>query len=162
LRQPSEPVLPADASQRGIGLPSPQALPDRCVDSRIVAEALAPPGEVLAEPCERLPAPAGALLVVQLVRVQTLRATGLRGCGGVMALLVSKQALPVLRYCEQFATLNARLPAILRGVEKPAGADEQIDLARVCTLKKLHATAATFYRDAFTAEPKSVQNASLG
>lgn len=73
-----------------------------------------------------------------------------------------KQALPVLGYCERFATLNARLPAILQGEKKPSGVAEQIDLARVCTLKKLHSTAANFYRDAFTAEPKSAEVASSG
>lgn len=73
-----------------------------------------------------------------------------------------EQTLPLLGHCERFAALNSRLPAILRREEKPTDAAEQIDLARVCTLKKLHATAARFYRDAFSAEPKSAGTAPAG
>jgi serine/threonine-protein kinase len=58
------------------------------------------------------------------------------------------------RQCQRYVSLDARLPAILSGTEKPANAAEQIDLAELCGLKKDYAAAARFYRDAFTAEPK--------
>jgi serine/threonine-protein kinase len=60
----------------------------------------------------------------------------------------------LLQGCQRLMALNARLPLILRGAEKPANAAEQIELAQVCGFKKLHAAAARFYRDAFAAEPK--------
>jgi serine/threonine-protein kinase len=56
--------------------------------------------------------------------------------------------------CQRYAALNPRLPAILQGTEKPQSAAEQIEFARLCQFKKLHATAARLFRDAFTAEPK--------
>jgi superkiller protein 3 len=58
------------------------------------------------------------------------------------------------QHCQRYAILDARLPALLRGTEKPANAAEQIEFARLCYLKKLCAAAAHFYGDAFTAEPK--------
>jgi serine/threonine-protein kinase len=56
--------------------------------------------------------------------------------------------------CQRYAALDARLSLILKGTEKPANASEQIQLARLCILKKHYAAAASFSRDAFTAEPK--------
>jgi tetratricopeptide (TPR) repeat protein len=56
--------------------------------------------------------------------------------------------------CQRYAALAPRLPAILQGTEKPKSAAEQIEFARLCQFKKLHATAARLFRDAFTAEPK--------
>jgi Flp pilus assembly protein TadD len=60
--------------------------------------------------------------------------------------------------CERYMILDARLPAILRGAEKPANVAEQLDLARMCVLKTHHAAAAHFFRDAFTAEPKQAED----
>jgi serine/threonine-protein kinase len=54
--------------------------------------------------------------------------------------------------------LEARLPAILPGKEKPANAAEQIEFAGLCLLTKRYAAAARFYRDAFTAEPKRAED----
>jgi len=56
--------------------------------------------------------------------------------------------------CPRYAILDARLPRILRGTQKPANAAEQFDLAQLCVFKKHYAAAARFSRDAFTAEPK--------
>jgi serine/threonine-protein kinase len=64
------------------------------------------------------------------------------------------QARPLLQECQQYVALDTRLPAILRGVDKPANATEQIGFAKVCVLKKRFATAARFYGDAFVADPK--------
>jgi serine/threonine-protein kinase len=63
------------------------------------------------------------------------------------------QARQLLQQCRRYVSLDARLPAILLGKEKPANAVEQIELARLCILKEHHAAAARFSRDAFTAEP---------
>jgi hypothetical protein len=64
--------------------------------------------------------------------------------------------------CQRYAILDARLPALLRGKEKPANAAEQIELARLCFLKKYHAAAARFSRDAFTAEPELAEDVRAG
>jgi len=64
--------------------------------------------------------------------------------------------------CQRFATLDARLPAILRGTDKPANAAEQLDLARLCVLKKNYTWAARFYRDAFTAKPELAEDVPPG
>jgi Flp pilus assembly protein TadD len=63
------------------------------------------------------------------------------------------KALSLLGHCERSALLNARLPAILRGSEKPATAAERVELARICTQKKLYAAAAQFYVEAFAKQP---------
>ncbi len=59
-------------------------------------------------------------------------------------------------------TLDARLPLILRGAEKPANAAEQIEFAQLCVFKKLYAAAARFYGDAFTAEPELAEAVPAG
>src|SRR4029077_11946126 len=59
--------------------------------------------------------------------------------------------------CQRFAILDASLPAILSGTEKPANAAEQLELAQLCVLKTNYAAAARFFRDAFTAEPKRAE-----
>jgi Tfp pilus assembly protein PilF len=59
-----------------------------------------------------------------------------------------------LRECQRFATLDAELPLILKGSEKPANADEEIEFARLCTLKKRYAAAARFFADAFAMKPE--------
>src|SRR5262249_43867347 len=82
-REPGKGVLAADAAEAGIGLPLPQALVELSVGRR-----LAPPGKVLAEPLEGLPAPAGASLAVQLVGALALSATRPGGgAGGEVAVV---------------------------------------------------------------------------
>jgi serine/threonine-protein kinase len=58
--------------------------------------------------------------------------------------------------------LEARLPGILKGREKPANAAEQVEIARLCNLKKLHARAARLYADAFAAEPQLAEGPRPG
>jgi serine/threonine-protein kinase len=60
--------------------------------------------------------------------------------------------------CQRFVILDARLPAILKGAEKPANATEQIEYALLCVLKKLHATAARLYAGAFAMEPQLAED----
>jgi tetratricopeptide (TPR) repeat protein len=69
---------------------------------------------------------------------------------------------PLLQRYQRYTVLDARLPAILRGMEKPANAAERIEFAQLCLLKKLYAAAAHFYRDAFTAEPKLAEAVPAG
>jgi serine/threonine-protein kinase len=60
--------------------------------------------------------------------------------------------------CLRYMILDARLPAILRGTEKPANATEQIEFARLCIFEKLYGAAARFYAAAFAAEPKLAED----
>jgi serine/threonine-protein kinase len=64
------------------------------------------------------------------------------------------KARQLQQQCQRYVILDARLPAILRGTEKPSGPTEQIEIAELCNLKKHYGAAACFYRDAFSAEPK--------
>jgi tetratricopeptide (TPR) repeat protein len=73
-----------------------------------------------------------------------------------------ERARPLLQQCQRYMTLEARLPAILRGAEKPAGAAEQTEFAQLCLLKKFYAAAARFYGEAFTAEPKLAEAVPAG
>jgi tetratricopeptide (TPR) repeat protein len=65
-----------------------------------------------------------------------------------------EQARQLQQRCQRLGLLDARLPAILKGTEKPANTAEQVEFARLCHLKKLFAAAVRFYADAFAAEPK--------
>jgi serine/threonine-protein kinase len=58
------------------------------------------------------------------------------------------------RECQRYRALEARLPAILQGKEKPADAAELRDLAELCRLKQHYAAAARFARETFTAGPQ--------
>jgi serine/threonine protein kinase/Flp pilus assembly protein TadD len=59
-----------------------------------------------------------------------------------------------VRQCERLVDLDGQLPGFLAGTATPAGPDERIELAKLCTLKRLHHAAARFYAEAFGAEPK--------
>jgi serine/threonine-protein kinase len=63
-----------------------------------------------------------------------------------------------LRQCQRFQSLVARLPSILKGTEKPVNADEQLEFARLCLLKKLYAAAARFFADAFAMKPQLAES----
>jgi serine/threonine-protein kinase len=71
-------------------------------------------------------------------------------------------ARQLLQQCQRYMTLDARLPRILKGAEKPANAAEQTEFAELCRLKKLYAAAALFYAAAFAAEPKLAQDVPKG
>jgi serine/threonine-protein kinase len=68
------------------------------------------------------------------------------------------QARRLQRQCQRYRSLDARLPAILEGTEKPVNAAEQIEFARLCFLKKHYAAAARFSRNAFAAAPKLAED----
>jgi serine/threonine-protein kinase len=59
-----------------------------------------------------------------------------------------------VQQCERLVQLDEKLPSILAGKTTPANAAERIELASLCSLKRLHSTAVRFYEEALTAEPK--------
>src|SRR5262249_39659479 len=65
-----------------------------------------------------------------------------------------EQTRPMLERCQRYVALDARLPRVLKGTDKPANAAEQIEFARLCLLKKLNADAARLYGGASRAAPK--------
>jgi tetratricopeptide (TPR) repeat protein len=65
----------------------------------------------------------------------------------------SPQYAQWVREAERLVELDARLPAILGGSARPTSAAECIELANLCTLKKLPGRAAGFYEEAFAAQP---------
>jgi serine/threonine-protein kinase len=63
---------------------------------------------------------------------------------------------------QRLALLDDKLPALLKGTEKPASAAEWLDLRELCHVKKLYASAARFSREAFDAEPKLAEDMAAG
>jgi serine/threonine protein kinase/Flp pilus assembly protein TadD len=59
-----------------------------------------------------------------------------------------------VRQGERLVELDAQLPDFLEGKTTPASPDERIELAGLCSLKRLHHAAAGFYAQAFLAKPK--------
>jgi tetratricopeptide (TPR) repeat protein len=59
-----------------------------------------------------------------------------------------------LKRCERLLALAPRLPAVLRGQDKPGGAAECFRFADLCRLTKRYAVAARLYADAFAADPE--------
>jgi serine/threonine-protein kinase len=73
-----------------------------------------------------------------------------------------EETRPLLQRCQRYMALDARLPRILKGAEKPQSAAEQIEFADLCRLKKLCTAAARLYAAAFAAEPKLAQDVPNG
>jgi tetratricopeptide (TPR) repeat protein/serine/threonine protein kinase len=61
----------------------------------------------------------------------------------------------MVRQCERLIELDGKLPGLLDGKITPANANERIELAEFCSLKRLHQAAARFYEDAFAGPPES-------
>jgi serine/threonine-protein kinase len=59
-----------------------------------------------------------------------------------------------VRGCQRLVELDSHLPALLEGKATPTGAGERIELAQLCSLKRLHRAAARFYAEAFADKPK--------
>ncbi len=55
---------------------------------------------------------------------------------------------------ERMAALAARLPALLKGDDRPKDIAERLALAQICYDTKRHASAARFWAEALQAEPK--------
>jgi serine/threonine-protein kinase len=66
----------------------------------------------------------------------------------------------LVRQAERLVQLERDLPAFLTGKRKPAGPDEQLELASLCghPAKRLYAAAAHFSADAFAARPGLMDN----
>jgi len=54
--------------------------------------------------------------------------------------------------------LAPRLPAVLRGVDRPAKATDWLEFASICDNRKLHAAAARMFAEAFKADPALVDD----
>jgi tetratricopeptide (TPR) repeat protein len=59
-----------------------------------------------------------------------------------------------VRQCQRLVDLDARLPAILQGDDRPKDAEERLALAEVCRCKRRYAAATRFYADAFADRPR--------
>jgi hypothetical protein len=58
-----------------------------------------------------------------------------------------------VRLCQRLIDLDGQLPAFLDGKATPVSADERIELAQLCSFKRMHGAAARFYEEAFAAQP---------
>jgi tetratricopeptide (TPR) repeat protein len=58
------------------------------------------------------------------------------------------------KHCEVLLLLEARLPAVLRGEDRPAGAANQLQFAEVFRLKKRYAFAARLFETALADKPQ--------
>jgi serine/threonine-protein kinase len=64
----------------------------------------------------------------------------------------------LIRQCERLVELDERLPGFIDGTTTPASVSEGIELAVLCSLKRLNCAAVRFYEIAFAAEPKLTDN----
>jgi tetratricopeptide (TPR) repeat protein len=68
-----------------------------------------------------------------------------------------------VRQCQRLVDLDARLPAILQGDDRPKDAQERLALADLCQRhKRRYAAAARFYAAAFAEQPKLVDDPGRG
>jgi tetratricopeptide (TPR) repeat protein len=72
------------------------------------------------------------------------------------------QTMRELEDANRLSALEARLPAILQGTEKPADAAEALKFAWLCQVKLRFAAAARLYADSFVADPKPANELSAG
>jgi tetratricopeptide (TPR) repeat protein len=70
--------------------------------------------------------------------------------------------LQQLQQCERMLALESRLPAVLAGKDRPAGAAERLQFADLCGATKRHAAAVSLYADAFAADPKLAHDLQAG
>ena len=59
-----------------------------------------------------------------------------------------------VRQCERLVELDGKLPGFLDGKTAPASPAERIELAQLCSYKRLTRAAARFYEEAFAEQPK--------
>jgi tetratricopeptide (TPR) repeat protein len=69
---------------------------------------------------------------------------------------------PELQRCEHLLALNARLPAVLQGTDRPSGAAEYLEFVRFCQSAKRYAAAARLYADALAADPNLADDLKSG
>jgi tetratricopeptide (TPR) repeat protein len=64
-----------------------------------------------------------------------------------------------LREVSQLVELDAKLPKVLKGETQPANVRERLQLASLCqNYKKLYATSAAWYAEAFAVEPRAAED----
>jgi serine/threonine-protein kinase len=68
----------------------------------------------------------------------------------------------LVRRRERLIALDARLPALLRGEQRPTDAAELAGFAELCYGKQLFATSARLWKEAFAARPVSAEAPSTG
>lgn len=66
----------------------------------------------------------------------------------------------VAERCDQLLALEARLPALVRGSDRPVGAEEMLRAAELCARRQLLAAATRFYVAAFAADPARADDGS--
>jgi hypothetical protein len=73
-----------------------------------------------------------------------------------------EQARQLRQQCQRYATLEGRLPAVLRRTENLASAAEQMEFFDLCLRKKHYAAASHFASEAFAADPKLAEAVPAG
>jgi len=68
----------------------------------------------------------------------------------------------LLREAELMAALDARLPALLRGADRPADAAESAYFARLCFTRQLFAASARLWHEAFAKRPSLADDLKAG
>jgi eukaryotic-like serine/threonine-protein kinase len=68
----------------------------------------------------------------------------------------------LLRETEQWVALNRRLPAVLRGEDRPADSAELIGFARLCAASQHYAASARLWSEAFTRRPSLTDDLKVG
>jgi serine/threonine-protein kinase len=63
-----------------------------------------------------------------------------------------------VRECERLVELDGKLPDYVARKTTPASPSERVQLAELCSLKRLNGAAARFFSEAFTAEPKLAED----
>jgi tetratricopeptide (TPR) repeat protein/tRNA A-37 threonylcarbamoyl transferase component Bud32 len=65
----------------------------------------------------------------------------------------------IARKAERMIALDARLPALLRGDDRPINAGETAEFGQLCSRKKLYASSVHLWSDAFAARPELASEA---
>jgi tetratricopeptide (TPR) repeat protein len=73
-----------------------------------------------------------------------------------------EETIKELQRCARLLKLEERLPRILRGEDKAGSVGEDLDLARLCHVKQMHAAAARFFASAFAADPRLAEDLNAG
>jgi serine/threonine-protein kinase len=66
------------------------------------------------------------------------------------------------RSARRFIQLDKRLAGILKGADRPANVNEQMEFAQLCMLEKRYAAVERFCREAFAADPKCAGDVQSG
>src|SRR5262249_19423345 len=67
-----------------------------------------------------------------------------------------------VREARRLVDLDGRLPAFLKGDDKPGNAAEQLELAKLCAMKGWYTTSARFFTEAFAARAALAEDTEAG